>query len=522
MSFSVSTIIKENTDFIVTSIQQLELQLQPSNSNDEELVRRAIFAVRNKFITFEKYIPNKSLLQITVQDVRPAKVFINFQEEQFSCDCNKNGWCRHKVSTLLALYQHIDSVQDWLSNWRSKKNVQIEVLASKRTPNSWKRMVQEVFSHFLKSNQNIESNLLTPMMDMILSKLMNCLPFEREWQPIYKLFMEVQALNMIWEHLEKTNTFINTIQFEQFFDNHFETIQRSVQVLAGHSRLFATDVFFDELQNIVRTILLDRKHYEERKIKLYLTFWDKIFIEKKRAMEELNIIKESKPFDIHPNTLMNIFYILLKDVENLQRNLQTLKTKEIPIYFHLAEFSFTRRNDICGEMILKSILPYLHDYIHGHLIQQNRKQFVQHVHSLYENIILTEKEESILFSSYGSYGIHPFSNYLLKMKRYEQWVALHQMYPSSISYLETVGLNEVLEKEPKVVLPLLHFYAMHEIEHKTRLNYKEAAMILKKMKFACHKAGKTNFWNDYINQIQSKFKRLKAFQEELVKENILL
>lgn len=521
MSLSVSTLVKENKEFILSSIQQMELKLQSSDNNDD-IVRRAIFAVRNKHIYFDKFTSPKSLLQITVQDVRPAKVFINFQEQTIVCDCQKEGWCRHKVSSLLALYQFIDSVQDWHSNWRMKKNVSLEVLAAKRTPNSWKRMIQDVFSNYLKENQKMNSQLLIALKDLVFTKLMNYVPFEREWKPIYKLFMEVSALNIMWEHLEKTNSIIESRHFEQFFDEQFERIHALVEELKGTTRLFATDAFFDEMQVIIRNILLHRKGYEDRKIKLYCIFWDKIFTEKKRAKEELTILQESITFNTSAKIYSNLFYILLNDKESLERNMKIIKANEIPIDLHFANFAFSKNQFSCGEMILKAMLPLLHDYIHGHLEHQNRKQFVQTIHSLYEHLKLNEKEEMMLFSSYGAYGIQPYSNYLFKLKRYEDWIALHQIHPSSISYLESIGLQEVLEENPKAVLPLLHYYAVMEIEQKTRMNYKEAASILKKMKAACQKMGKMNFWTDYIYQLQMKFKRLKAFLEELERENILV
>lgn len=522
MSLSVKTITKENEDFIKNSIQQMELELQPSDSNDEELVRRALFAVRNKFIYFEKYFATNSLLQITVQDVRPAKVSINFQSEKILCDCNKDGWCRHKVSALLALYQHIDSVQEWVSNWRGKKTISLDTLALNRSPDNWGRMVKEVFSHTLKPNQKIENQLLIPIMEIGLSKLMKYVPFEREWKPIYKLFMEVSALNIIWEHLDKTTPLVESNHFEQFFDKQFESISMYVEELKGQTRLFATDPFFDELQIITRTILLNRKGYEERKLKLYLTFWDKIFTEKRRSIEELKILKEDATSNVLSQPFSNIFFIMLNDIESLRLNIATIKTNELPIYFQLAKFAFSKNNSLCGEAILKAILPYLHDFIHGHLMQQKRKQFVQKIHSLYEKIILSGAEERKLFSAYGTYGLHPYSNYLIKHGRFEEWVALQQIHPSSISYIESIGLNEVLENNPAALLPLLHYYAVMEIEQKSRINYKEAAVILKKMKMACQKAGKMNFWHDYISNLQIQFKRLKAFQEELEKENVLL
>ena len=101
-------------------------------------------------------------------------------------------------------------------------------------------------------------------------------------------------------------------------------------------------------------------------------------------------------------------------------------------------------------------------------------------------------------------------------------MALQQLYPSSIEYLEFYGLKEVVEEAPAVVLPLYHFYAMEEIKQKSRLHYKQAVRIWKKMKTAAKKAGKMNFWEEYIASIRNQYKRLRALQEELEKGNLFI
>ena len=173
-------------------------------------------------------------------------------------------------------------------------------------------------------------------------------------------------------------------------------------------------------------------------------------------------------------------------------------------------------------MILKAILPYLNKFLNSHLQPAYRQNYVKKVNKLYENITLSEQEEQTLYSAFGVYGIQPFSMYLLKNKRYEEWAALHQLHPSSISYLETCGLREVIEEAPQATLPLYHFYALEEVNQKSRLNYKQAVRIWKMMKSAAKKSGKQGFWSDYIQSVSEQFKRLRALQEELEKGNLLV
>lgn len=531
MGLSVSAIAREQSLFINEQLNQIEHTFHPSVTEDEELIRRALFAVRNKSVVFERYLPSSSILYASVQDVRPTKVIIDFQHGAIDCDCpqTQTGWCRHQVSVILSLYQYLDSVQDWAAKWRSKKSVNLHLLAAERSPENWKSMVDEVMSHLLQDGRPVESFHISTISENAHSKLKKHLPFEREWQPIYNLFMEVAILNKLWDHLEKTNSPIQSNYFEYFFDRRLETIQNSMFEISGKSRLFATDPFFDFLQQMVRELLLERTGHVNRRVNLYLLFWDSIFIEKRRAEEEIKVLSNliDNP-STNPNlsddmplpVVLNVFHILLKQYEALGNHLKTITVNQMDIYFGLTKFSFSHNDQFAGVMILKALLPHLNEYINHYLVPTQRQMYVRRVNSLYNHIELTEQEELTLYSAFGVYGIQPYSNYLLKTQRYEDWAALHQMYPSSISYLESCGLKEVLSEAPEVTLPLYHFYALEEVRQKSRVNYKQAVRIWKMMKSAAKKAGKMNFWSDYIFAVREQYKRLRALQEELEKGNL--
>ncbi|MGE7664350.1 SWIM zinc finger family protein [Ureibacillus composti] len=532
MSLSVATIARDHQSFINTQLEQVERELHPSVQEDEELIRRALFAVRNKSVQFERFIPAYQTLHTIVQDVRLTEVTVNFDYERITCSCPQKDWCRHKVSVLLSLYQYYDSVQDWVSNWRQKKSVQLHLLASERTPENWLAMVNEVMSHLLQPGRPVPTDgfLLSNIAENAFTKLKKHMPFEREWQPIYKLFMEIGVFNKIWEHLNRTNTPVTTNYFEYFFDKTLNKIQDNMHEISGGSRLFATDPFFDLLQNMVRELLLERHGQFSRRMNLYLSFWDSVFVEKKRAEKELSILTSlmDQP-DENPNLsedvplhlVMNLFYIIVKDYESLRESLQKVNIEILDVYFGLAKLSFSQHNEEAGEIILKSVLPYLKEFIHEHLKPTHRQMYVRRASLIYDNIILTEQEELMLYSAFGTYGIQPYSNYLLKTKRFDEWAALHQLYPSSISYLESCGLKDVLDEAPQVTLPLYHYYALQEVDQKSRLNYKQAVRIWKMMKSAAKKSGRMNFWEDYIFTIREQYKRLRALQEELEKGNLL-
>ncbi len=524
MSLSVSTIARDYSPFIYEQIDKIERSFHPSVTEDEELVRRALFAVRNKSVVFQRFIPTNQRLYISVQDVRPTDVTIDFYHKLISCSCPQEGLCRHKVSVMLSLYQYLESVQDWATKWREKKSISLHVLANERSPESWQAMVDEVMSHILRGDDRVDSYLISTIADNAMTKLKKHLPFEREWQPLFNIFMELSVLNTLWKHLSKTGSQHQTDYFEYFFDRRFDSIQNNIHEITARSRLFAMDPFYNVLQQMVRQMLIECTGHINRRMNLYLLFWDTMFIERSRAEEELTYFEQSTdlPEDLPAEVIKNIFYILLKRHDKMKENLNTVYEEHLVLYFGLANFAVSRQDQVASDLLLRAILPYLHKFLNHYLQPAFRQMYVKKVNKLYENISLNELEEQTLYSAFGVYGIQPFSMYLLRNKRYEEWAALHLLYPSSISYLESCGLREVIEESPVSTLPLYHYYAMEEVQQKSRLNYKQAVRIWKMMKTAAKKSGKVNFWTDYIQSVSDQYKRLRALQEELEKGNLLI
>lgn len=523
MGLSISEIARDNAMFIQQELEKYEQQLHPSSSEDIELVRRAVFSVRNKSILFDRFIPFSTVLYTIVQDVRAADVLVDFKRKQITCSCPQPDICRHQVGVILALYQYFGSVQDWSSTWRAKRSVQLNSLASDRSPESWQRMVDEVLSHLLKEDRRIESYLVASLVDAARTKLLRHMPFEREWQPLYKLFIELAMLNKVWAHLIKTSSPIESDYFQYFVDKSLETIASYVKEPEARSRLFATDPFYDALQDMVLTLLLQEKGVPHLRLNIYLLFWSSVFTENKRitaelvALEGLRLVKT----DIAIDTIPALFYVMLKNDEALEQVLTKVSPDNLDTFIAIARFSQKQSFIEASAQILKAVLPYLEQFIQQILQPMRRQMFTRSIDQLYAEIELTEEQELTLYSAFGKYGVQPFSEYLIRKKRFSDWAALHQLYPSSISYLDACGLKVVLAEAPEVTLPLYHYYAMDEVGQKSRMNYKQAVRIWRSMKSAAKKAGKMTFWHDYIQAVRQNYKRLRALQEEIEKSNLL-
>ncbi|WP_442602163.1 SWIM zinc finger family protein [Paenibacillus sp. KN14-4R] len=120
--------------------------------------------------------------------------------------------------------------------------------------------------------------------------------------------------------------------------------------------------------------------------------------------------------------------------------------------------------------------------------------------------------ETLLPRSYYYY-----TAYLLQTKRYRKWVDLQLATRVSPLNLYNVELRTVEEADCKLLLPLYHQAIERLILEKNRSSYKTALTMLKKLNEYYAKLGKIGAWHFYLEALQNKFARLRAFQDELMK-----
>lgn len=107
-----------------------------------------------------------------------------------------------------------------------EKTVDLQALANIRTPESWLKMVDEVLSHYFHGDEEIPAFMYTNIAENALEKLNKQMPFEREWQPIYKLFMELAVVNRLSLRFTKSCS-VDEHLLENFFIKDFNPSKTS-------------------------------------------------------------------------------------------------------------------------------------------------------------------------------------------------------------------------------------------------------------------------------------------------------
>lgn len=221
MNTNISDIAKSYEDFIRNQMAQISLDLHTTNTEDDELVRRAAFLARHNYVKISTYSEERNVISFVVQDATPTSVTLHINTSNLTCDCPKEHWCRHKLAALFVLYQYIDSLSTWLEGFRAKKMVQMNFLKDERSPESWLRLVQNIYKANLYNQPVLNPYLVESIFSDMQRQVFQHTPFEHEWQNLYKLFTHMALLSHTWKHLTPTNESYRTY-YNQFIEHEAE------------------------------------------------------------------------------------------------------------------------------------------------------------------------------------------------------------------------------------------------------------------------------------------------------------
>ncbi|MFD2117949.1 SWIM zinc finger domain-containing protein [Paenibacillus yanchengensis] len=113
------------------------------------------------------------------------------------------------------------------------------------------------------------------------------------------------------------------------------------------------------------------------------------------------------------------------------------------------------------------------------------------------------------------------SEYLIATERYKAWAELQLYTGVKLEEVNMEQVRKVAASDPQQMLPLYHQSIDASISSRTRQGYRMAAKQLKALEKLYQQQAKTDSFQRYIYFIADKHKRLRAFQEELWKGNLI-
>ncbi|MEG0380108.1 MAG: SWIM zinc finger family protein [Kurthia sp.] len=525
MNINIAEVARTEEESIRDFMNTLGRQLDSSDPKIDETVRRAAFLVRQNYVKIKTYNTRTDTTVFTVRDASMANVNLTFNTISLSCSCGNHDFCRHTLAAIFSLYQYIDSLSTWLEQFRSNAQAkQLSLLTEDRTPETWLNFVQGIYKRNLYTQTNLNPYLLDSIFSDMIDQIYSQMPLEREWKPIYLVFMQVSLLSHTWKHFSQSKTEAAQSFYHNFIEDELEQLEDMLRDAKSNSRLFALDPFYNTLKDVAHYFLLNQHGFVENRIELYLLLWNHLFTSTKDREQELARLQTAHSYsdDLSIEQIKAIFLVMLDKTDELEAQMESMKVDDVLSWIELARTAGLNNQEAVRKQIIERIIPLLPEFINESLAPHFRMSFIKRFDEERQGVELSEAQEETLFAAYGKYGLQPFSNFLIRKKRYEEWAALHQLYPTSLAFLEICGLKTILEEKPASLLPLYHSLVQVEIMQKTRQNYKTAVRLMKKMKSAAKKSGKNEFWNDYVATVRKNYKRMRALQEEIEKGNLML
>lgn len=512
---------------IMEMMKKISEELYPWKAEDEEMVRRATFFVRNGAVKFQSYDYRRQMIRATVADAVPAHVTVDFMENDLSCSCHPDHLCRHMLAFLFALYIQRSSLTNWVNEWKAQENEQLSLFKQERSPETWTAVLTQTFDPIRKLPDAIGYHAFVQKMSAISHKAESFLPFEREWRPLFEVYVRFNKIRSAWKvlsyHLEDHEE--SFWEYERwYFNNWLESetgkLSDALTQLAGKPRLFATDAFYAALRNEIRNFVQTMNGLFDQRMSIYLAFWAHLFTEKKWREEEMARLEESQ--NDGKRFLLSFFYVLLKRHDELGAAVSTVKPEQVEEWLTLAGSAQDIGDEEAIRIIMQAIFPHVGEFLHSIAKPADAGFFVQKMEGLFTQADLEPEKREQLFFFYGRHGVEEYADFLLKQQRYSDWIALHHRFNTPYEALDYSGLKTVASEAPAAILPLLHVHAMKSVAEKNRTSYKQAVRIWKRMKTAARKSGKSDFYNRYISSVGEKYKRLRALREEMEKGNLTL
>lgn len=366
----------------------------------------------------------------------------------------------------------------------------------------------------------------------IYEDLLKLRPIEREWQPLYQLYVSYGLLNYLTD-IAKEQTISQELlerAYASFLFYLVEEAGEAAEEIGIHALPFQFDPYIHFLrEDAVSLLSSDRLLFFNQRIDLYRQLWTSLFKreawrkEERRRLQSL-LIEKKNATALSAGYLHQLY--LANDLEGFRTAAKRMPAIGIELYVAWMSDSIRLKQPDKARLLVKTIDQHLESYLHQ-LANEGTMQVRRFVHYFLTHIDtewLADQEPSLyqsLLEKMLPYSYTDLSLYLLQSHRYEEWAELALWMDSDLAELEREGLKEAAKAAPAEVLPIYHHGIVRLINERNRPGYKKAVRYLKKLRTLYKKLKQLDRWELYLHQLLEEHKRLRAFQEECRKGQLI-
>jgi hypothetical protein len=539
-----STPANERILLLAEEVREL---LHPHNVEDAKLVQKGLMLYRQGLV--QQVQIGYDNITATVQDVTPCKIRLDLDFLSVSsCTCPHEGWCRHQMAVFFAAYARVDSVAEWVTEWREPMKEKTATTnwgmqtakdlikangVFKPDYGRWVHSFEVSFDTILNAKKYSSPYIIAELFQIYERRIKASSPVEKEWRLLYEMVGIVISFKKLAVLTENSGFAEEAVKraYLHLFHNLIEDADELVLKIGVQSLPFDFDEFILKLKDDVFDLLTVSTAQEHERIYLYRLLWTNLF--KKRGWREAEVekirvrLKELQDWE-NPNPLIiagiHLSFLLQEDEHALKMIGITGDETITPYLLHWIELlsqqkawkrvgpvidvfshkikgylDFVRTYHTCSAFVrsaLKAITPYV--------VENGRID-------LHERVLL-----ATLPYSYGDYEIMLFDR-----GQYDKWGELQAFMGWNFYELPKDRIKVVEKEMPEVLLAMLHQSAVNEINQKNRSSYKMAVRHLKKLRTLYKKLKRVDDWQYFLDTLLEKNKRLRAFHEECKRSKLV-
>lgn len=481
------------------------------------------------------------ILQADVRGKAVCRVRLDLEQfERSECECSYEGYCKHMAALIFSAYsvhsrpelllmqlkQAIMARRKARASLKADKAADqaVTTLLPELPPKEWCRFFEQRFHGYSLSNQHSVEQFNQAVWETLGDTAKD---WPQALEALYQLHLTLYVLDKIEQfHLENQSSYLS-----YYIENGCKIVAGScwdqLRQFAGEAGLLqeAASQFpqhWKDTLDIVGGFITRHRTGPVQWPDVYRYLWWRLFYgagsnPEETEAKELLRLKQLSAVQTVPRAkdgallAIALFDIMKgRDQEAMQR-LSELHTRHFSDFYVILE-------QLSEEGAWNRVLVWLR-WLLPILSKCKQEEFNAGCSYWVEAVKHQPSDEewirvmlSLLPRSYYYY-----TDYLMQTERYRQWVDLQLTTGVTPANLYTAELKVVEAHNPALLLPLYHQSVERAIAEKNRDSYKLAIRHMKKLNDLYRQLGRPELWSDYLDRLNMKYARLRAFKEELAK-----
>ncbi len=517
--------------------EKLRDMIRFDNEVDRTLIKKGLNLYRQGSVYNVKF--NGQTLEGRVQDVTPCDVALDLDTLEMSqCTCPDPSFCRHRMALFFYMYASVDRVGSLLEQWKggSMRNATLASLPIKKASElqqrvqinenslaSWLELFNKEYERF--ESGHLEKNIyfFATIYHTLYQTLKRKAPYSEELKKLYQIHAALFCIQKTIENMERME--LKNFQIDNYIKPYFHNFTDVVldnSLEMKHVLLpFAIDGLLEESMEHIRQALLGQSLFQYERLQMYRLLWATFFNRQKWIELEQTILEaESIPDHIIAKAHLRF---LQKDDSTAIEIIKEIGDQGVPYCFWWISYLSELKQWSRARAWIVYTLEGIRKYIFG-ISSYDGKRHMTRYYLQTISPYAEEQEPSVYLKAMNSllpFSFVEFNDYLLETEDYRRWVELQTLVGYNIDEVDRYIIKQIEEHDRAALFPFYHHAITRAIEGKNRPSYKKAVKYLRRVRTLYKKLKQEDVWEDYITKLATINKRLRAFQQELLRASMI-